>query len=296
MPFLNSVLRWLARRPLSWVQMAGAAVGWLSWALSPTYRRRVAQNAGLAGLQPSQRRAAVREAGRMSFEVPWLWFREAGRPLAGLIAWDGAELVDAALAQGRGLLLLTPHLGAFEFAARGYAERYGARQPITVLYRPSKHALLAEMQTFSRTAPGMQAAPANLAGVRQMLRALRRGESVGLLPDQVPPAGQGVWAPFHGQPAYTMTLAARLVQQTGCAVLLTWCERLPGGSGFRLHYRPLPQALPERGDEASAALINQAMEWTIAQCPTQYLWGYNRYKAPRAAEPAAAGSTPGSAA
>jgi hypothetical protein len=88
--------------------------------------------------------------------------------------------------------------------------------------------MLAEWQTYSRTAPGMQAAPANLSGVRQMLRALRKGETVGLLPDQVPPDGQGVWVPFFGRTAYTMTLAARLAQQTGCAVVLTWCERLPG--------------------------------------------------------------------
>jgi KDO2-lipid IV(A) lauroyltransferase len=140
--------------------------------------------------------------------------------------------------------------------------------------------MLAEWQTYSRTAPGMQAAPANLSGVRQMLRALRKGETVGLLPDQVPPDGQGVWVPFFGRTAYTMTLAARLAQQTGCAVVLTWCERLPG-AGLR---HPLPaaaQPLPDSGEEASAALVNQAMEWVIGQCPDQYLWGYNRYKQPR---------------
>jgi KDO2-lipid IV(A) lauroyltransferase len=140
--------------------------------------------------------------------------------------------------------------------------------------------MLAEWQTYSRTAPGMQAAPANLSGVRQMLRALRKGETVGLLPDQVPPDGQGVWVPYFGRTAYTMTLAARLAQQTGCAVVLTWCERLPRGRGFAIHYRPLPQPLPDSGEE-SAALVNQAMEWVIAHCPDQYLWGYNRYKQPR---------------
>ena len=278
------LLRWISRWPLSWVRALGAAVGWLSWALSSTYRRRLALNAGLAGLTPAQGRAAALQAGRMSGEVPWLWFRTADRPLAPYLRWDGAELVDEALAQGRGLLLLTPHLGGFEFAARGYAERFGAQQPITVLYRPAKQAALAEVQTFSRNHPGMQAAPANLSGVRQMLRALRKGQTVGLLPDQVPPEGQGVWVPFFGQPAYTMTLAARLVQQTGCAVLLTWCERLPGNEGFILHYRHLPTPLPTEGEEASARVINEAMEWVIRQCPEQYLWGYNRYKRPRQAE------------
>jgi KDO2-lipid IV(A) lauroyltransferase len=284
---MTLLLRWLSYWPLGWVQRLGAGVGWLAWALSPTYRRRVALNAQMAGLTTAQRQAAVLHAGRMSGEIPWLWFRQASRPLGELIAWDGHELVEQALAAGKGLVLLTPHLGGFEFAARGYAERFGARQPITVLYRPAKQAMMAEIQTYSRTAPGMQAAPATLAGVRQMLRALRKGETVGLLPDQVPPKGQGAWVPFFGQPAYTMTLAARLVQQTGCALLLTWAERLPSGQGFRLKYRPLPVALPaaEAGEDASALVINQAMEWVIAQCPEQYMWGYNRYKNPRSVEP-----------
>lgn len=285
---MTSLLRWLSHWPLGWVQRLGAAVGWLSWALSPTYRRRVALNTAMAGLTDAQRREAVLQAGRMSAEIPWLWFRRHERPLGQVIQWDGAERVEQALAEGKGLVLLTPHLGGFEFAARGYAERFGARQPITVLYRPAKQAMMAEIQTYSRTAPGMQAAPATLAGVRQMLRALRKGETVGLLPDQVPPKGQGVWVPFFGQRAYTMTLAARLVQQTGCKLLLTWAERLPDGQGFCIHYRELPEPLPPAaaGEEAAALVVNRAMEWVIRHCPGQYLWGYNRYKNPRNPEPA----------
>ena len=281
------LLRWVAHWPLGLVQFCGAVLGWIVWAASPSYRRRLAANARQAGLTPAQARAAVAQAGRMSAEVPWLWFRTADRPLGALIQWDGEALVEQAIQAGKGLLLLTPHLGAFEFAARGYAERFGHRQPITVLYRPARQAMLAQWQTYSRTAPGMQAAPANLSGVRQMLRALRKGETVGLLPDQVPPDGQGVWVPYFGRTAYTMTLAARLAQQTGCAVVLTWCERLPGARGFAIRYRALPQPLPDSGEEASAALVNQAMEWVIGHCPDQYLWGYNRYKQPRRVEASA---------
>ena len=146
--------------------------------------------------------------------------------------WQGAELIDAALAAGRGLVLLTPHLGCFEVTAQAYAERFGATQPITVLYRPARKAWLRELVDTARARPGLATAPATLAGVRQMIRALRRGETVGLLPDQVPPEGMGVWAPFFGQPAYTMTLAARLAQQTGAALLLIWGERLPRRRGW----------------------------------------------------------------
>jgi KDO2-lipid IV(A) lauroyltransferase len=188
--------------------------------------------------------------------------------------------------------MLTPHLGSFEVAARTYAERFGARQPITVLYRPSRQAWLAEIQAHARERPGMDVAPASLAGVRLMLRALKRGHSVGLLPDQVPPSGQGVWAPFFGKPAYTMTFAARLALQTGAEVVAVWCERLPQGRGFVFHQRPLALALPdpksagEAFDTLAATAINQAMEGLIREAPGQYLWGYNRYKGPRRAEAA----------
>jgi KDO2-lipid IV(A) lauroyltransferase len=118
-----------------------------------------------------------------------------------------------------------------------------------------------------------------------MLRALKRGETVGLLPDQVPPDGMGVWVPFFGQSAYTMTLAARLVQQTGAAVGLLWTERLPRGRGYVVHAQELPEPLPEGGgDEAAALVINRAMEAVIRRCPQQYLWGYHRYKQPRQPE------------
>ena len=113
-----------------------------------------------------------------------------------------------------------------------------------MLYRPARKPWLRELMEASRARPGLLTAPATLAGVRQMMRALRRGEAVGLLPDQVPPEGMGVWAPFFGRPAYTMTLAARLVQQTGATPLLMVGERLPRGAGYHVHTLPLPEPLP----------------------------------------------------
>jgi KDO2-lipid IV(A) lauroyltransferase len=151
---------------------------------------------------------------------------------------------------------------------------------MTVLYRPARKPWLRDLVEAARRRPGLDAAPATLAGVRQMMRALKRGEVIGLLPDQVPPEGLGVWAPFFGQPAYTMTLASRLVQQTGAALLLVWGERLPRGAGYRVRVSELAEPLPH-DPVAAAAAINRAMEHLILQCPQQYLWGYHRYKQPR---------------
>ncbi|MBZ8139714.1 lipid A biosynthesis acyltransferase [Rubrivivax gelatinosus] len=281
---MHFLVRWLSRRSLRFLHMLGGLLGWLAYALSPTYRRRLAANAALAGLTPAQRREAVADAGRLVMEVPRLWLRPREQPIADPVRWEGAELLESLLGRGKGLVLLTPHMGSFEIAAQAYAERFGARQPITVLYRPAKKALLRELEETARARPALATAPATLAGVRQMLRALKKGETVGLLPDQVPPEGQGVWVPFFGKPAYTMTLAARLVQQTGAAVAIVWAERLERGSGYAVRVLALPEPLPEGGDDEAAALaVNRSMEAVIRMKPTQYLWGYHRYKAPRRA-------------
>ncbi len=284
-----SVLRWLSRRPLWLLHALGAVVGWLTYALSATYRRRVKANAALAGVPSGASRRAIGEAGRLLMELPYLWLRPPAAALSPPVGWEGAALIDAAHARGRGIVFLTPHMGSFEVTAQAYAERYAAAHgPITVLYRPARKPWLRELVDTARARPGLATAPATLAGVRQMIRALRRGEAVGLLPDQVPPEGLGVWAPFFGRPAYTMTLAPRLVQQTGATLLLAWGERLPHGAGYVVRVSALAEALPSDdpgsadSQTACASVINRAMEALIRQCPQQYLWGYNRYKTPRA--------------
>ncbi len=279
------LLRLWSRLPLGLLHALGAVAGWLTFLASASYRRRLLAHARLAGVSPW---GAVASAGRMLFEIPWLWLRPRQQLLGARAQWEGAERLEAALAQGRGLLMMTPHLGCFEVAAQAYAERFGAHAPMTALYRPARQPWLRELVAASRDRDGLQAAPATLTGVRQMLRALKKGQCVGLLPDQVPPEGMGVWVPFFGRPAYTMTLAARLLQQTGAAVVLLWCERLPWGRGFVVHVRDFP-ALPQQADLEQATLaVNQAMERLILEAPQQYLWGYNRFKAPRGLDGGAA--------
>jgi KDO2-lipid IV(A) lauroyltransferase len=263
----------LSAWPLPLLHFAGAGLGWLTFLASPTYRRRFLANARQAGYGFAQVRAAVAEAGKLVAETPRLWFG-AMPP----VHWERSDLVDALRAQGRGIVFLTPHLGCFEVTARSYAAQFG---PVTVLYRPARKPWLRELVATSRSRENMTAVPTTLAGVRQMLRALKAGEAVGLLPDQVPPNGLGVWAPFFARDAYTMTLPARLVQQTGAALLLVWGERLPRGRGYRVHVHPFEGELARDPVEA-AAQVNAEMERMVRAGPAQYLWGYARYKPPRA--------------
>ena len=273
---MDQLFRFFARFPLWLLHGMGAVVGWLVYGLSSRYRQRWAENRDQAGLSKAQVRGAIAHGGRMIFELPRIWF---GKPVP--YQWQGVEHVERAYAAGKGVVFLTPHMGCFEITAQAAGALYLADHgPITVLYRPPRQAALAAVVETARRRDGLETAPTTLAGVRQMIKALRRGQAVGLLPDQVPPDGLGVWSPFFGRPAYTMTLAARLVQQTGATPLIAWGERLPRAQGFCIHVLPFPEPLGADLDTA-VAQINRAMEGLIRQCPQQYLWGYGRYKTPR---------------
>jgi len=270
--------RFFSHWPLWALHAIGQTVGWLAWLLSPTYRQRFSANVKTAGLNFSQVRGAIGHAGSMSTELPRLWM---GKSPA--VVWTEGSLacVETAYAAGRGVLFLTPHLGCFEVTAQALTASFSAKfGPLTVLYRPSRKEGLGQVMEATRARPGLETAPTTLAGVRQMIKALRVGKAVGLLPDQVPPEGMGQWTPFFGKPAYTMTLAARLALQTGAKLMVIWGERLPWGQGYRIHASELNT--PEAADVDVLVLqINQAMERLILSRPDQYLWGYARYKQPR---------------
>lgn len=271
------VFRLLACLPLPLLHNLGALAGWLSWLFSPRYRRHLAENLAAAGFS-GFKTSAIAEAGKTIFELPKIWLRSQAEVLGRIAGVSGWELVETAAQSGRGILFLTPHLGCFEITAQYIA----SRKPITVLYRKPKQDWLEPLIQHGRGG-NFKLAPADMSGVRRLLKALKNGEAVGMLPDQVPGQGEGVWAPFWGRPAYTMTLAARLAE-TGATLLLTYAERLPYGAGYSLHFLPLSQ--PLSGDLAQrAAQINQELENLIRRCPAQYLWGYNRYKMPRGATP-----------
>lgn len=278
------LFRLLARLPLSFLHVLGAGIGRLAYALSPTYRRQLDTNLALAlsGEAPkSLRCAAAAEAGKTLLELSRIWCRPLDAAAALVVEVSNWECIEAAQQAGRGIIFLTPHLGCFEISAQYFAARGG---PITVLYRPPKQRWLQPLIEGGRArGDRVKLAPADMSGVRRLLGALKKGEAVGLLPDQAPGAGEGKWLPYFGRQAYTMTLAARL-SETGAAVVFAFAERLPGGRGYRLHLRP-PLA-PLAGDTLTrAAAINREIEALVRQCPQQYLWGYNRYKRPAGAEP-----------
>ncbi|MBI4936678.1 MAG: lysophospholipid acyltransferase family protein [Nitrosomonadales bacterium] len=272
-----------ARFPLGVLHRLGAMLGWATYAMSGTYARRMRENLGYAmtGRTGQDMRrilnASIAEAGKGVAELPWLWRRPAAEVAGSIKVCHGCEHVEAARAQGKGVIFLTPHLGCFEVSATYAAQRI----PITVLYRPPKLAWLEPLMRGGREHGQVSLARTDLGGVRLLFKALKRGEAIGLLPDQVPGKGEGEWAGFFGRPAYTMTLVGRLVESTAAAVIMAYAERLPRGAGYVIHLAPLEFS----PGQPATAQINAALEKLVRACPEQYLWSYNRYKTPAGIEP-----------
>lgn len=285
---MRFLFRLLSLLPLPAIHRLGALAGFVAYVASSSYRHHLQTNMRQALGEAAAlrwRRQAIASAGRMAVELPRIWLRTLDEAVAQVADVRGQALVDAARAAGRGVIFLTPHLGCFEIIG----QYLSTQAPITVLYRPPKRRWLQEMIERGRARDNQHLAPADLSGVRGLIKALRRGEAIGLLPDQAPKVGEGRWLPFFGRSAYTMTLAARLTE-TGAAVLLTWGERLPDGAGYRIHF--LAPRMPIEGDLAArAAAINREVEALIRECPGQYLWGYHRYKRPRGVEAPPANAT-----
>jgi len=248
-------------------------MGWLVYGLSGSYRRRLRANLAQAGYDAHWKQA-VSEAGKAAIELAFVWCANPER-VARHATVENWELVQEKLDAGRGIVFLTPHLGCFEMTAQQIA----LKTALTVMYRPPRKDALRPLVEGARARHNLHLAPANLSGVRILAKTLKSGQPIGLLPDQVPQEGEGVWAPFFGRNAYTMTLPAKLAQLGRADILLVYAERRPHGAGYIVRFVPFDGDLSGSAAEQAAA-INRAMEQLIARAPSQYFWSYNRYKQP----------------
>lgn len=287
---MRLLFRLLATLPLGANHAIGAFIGRLVYALAPKFRRRTLENlraSALAASEDDVRRLARENAAQLGqgvTELAWALFRPVDEVAASVVERLGWEAVERLRAEGRAVVFVTPHLGAYDIAGRYLWTKF----PILAMYRPHKigwlDTLVREGRNRGAAPDGTNVAPASLAGVRMVLKHLRRGGCSVVLPDQVPGEGEGEWVPFFGRPAYTMTLLGRLQEASGAALVFCFAERLPRAAGFRLHLRAMEAALStERG--VAAREVNAMVEQLVRACPTQFLWGYNRYKHPAGAPP-----------
>ena len=277
---LGWVVAVVGRLPLRANHALGALLGELAFAANTRPRRCSEINLALClpELAEAERRRlarrSLRETGKALTESAWLWRRPRERVRRRLVEVRGAELLAAARASGRGVLAVTPHLGSWELCNLPFADE----GDITYLYRPPRNAVAEPLLIAGRANVGGRPARLDPGGIRTVIGELRRGGTVGVLPDQEPDAGGGVFVPFFGTPALTMTLLAKLAARTGARVLFVVCERLPRARGWRVHFLEPEPGIGDADKTLAATALNRTVERCVALCPEQYLWSYRRFR------------------
>ncbi|UOO92588.1 lysophospholipid acyltransferase family protein [Vitreoscilla stercoraria] len=285
---LRLIFRFFAALPLPILHFLGTLLGSLTFYVSAKTRARTQENIRISQINEDYQsinclvKSTLQETAKSGLELPIAWCRDSQDVVKLFRQVHGWEHVEAAIAQDKGLLFITPHIGSYDLAGRFISERLPF--PLTAMYRPPKLSWLEPIMQSGRERDQGRTAPANAQGVKIILKALKNKEATIVLPDQVPTGGDGVWAKFFGQDAYSMTLAARLAQMSDVATLFFVGERLPNGQGFDLHVYPLEGKIG-RDKLENVQIINDNVEKLIRIFPQQYLFSYNRFKTPAGAEP-----------
>ncbi|KMM75405.1 lipid A biosynthesis lauroyl acyltransferase [Xanthomonas sp. NCPPB 1128] len=278
----------VARLPWPWLRHLADGLAGLWLRLDARESRVVRRNLELAypELLPSERvalqRDVLRSTARQAFETLALWTRPPEQNLARLRLRHGQALYDAALAAGRGVIVAAPHFGNWELLNQWLA----SRGDIAIVYRAPESAVGDAFLQLVRSGERVRQVRAEGPAVRQLFKTLKDGGAVGILPDQQPKAGDGVFAPFFGVPALTMTLVNRLAERTGATVLFAWCERVGNDLEFALHVQPAPPDIADADPVRAATALNEGVERVARRDPAQYQWTYKRYTLrPDPAEP-----------
>ena len=273
------LLRLVGRLPLRWLHGIGAGVGWLIWACHAPMRHRAHVSLSLAITQSGSKtrqllRATLLESGKALLEVAKIWNGDPAKALTLVHEVRGADLFDAALHAGHGLIVAAPHLGCWEVLNFWLC----SRTPLAIAYRPPRLAALEPLLIKARGALAPEQVPAEgTTGVRKLFKRLSAGGVLGILPDQQPKQGEGEFAPFFGTPALTMVLLSRLAHRTGATVLFAFAERLPRGAGYRIHILPAPEGIADADLPTAVAALNRGVEDCVRIAPAQYTWSYKRY-------------------
>lgn len=272
----------ISRLPLNFLRLVGRWVGALIYRFDQRYQAEINRNLTRSGLySETMARAVAREQGAQAIEAPWVWGRSRKEVLSKCRIDDASVAVlNEALTSGRAIVFLTPHLGCYEVGPMMVAERWlkGSDRQFAILYRVPRKSYLRDIVGKGRVSENIVPASADLKGVRQILKIMKAGGIAGILPDQVPSHGEGVWAPLFGEKAYTMTFPLKLARQFKAQVIMARMQR--EAEGWCMYVKGWDYVLS--GDEKKdAEAMNQFIEETILCCPQQYLWSYKRYKCPR---------------
>lgn len=274
------VLRVISWLPFSVGQQFGAGIGALMWQLPTRTRRVVERNLVVCfpELGPLEReglaKESMRHAGMLIAEMAMAWFWPSERIQKKILRVQGNQYIDEAVASGRGVIVAVPHVGNWEVLNFYLNNAY----PGVAMYRPAKLKALDEVIRKGREKDGLRTFPTNALGVKSMFKALKKGQVAYIFPDQEPKPEGGVFVPFFGESALTMSLVSRLVQKTGAQVVMAYAKRLPSHQGFEVIIKQAVDGVDCLPLEASCSALNASVEMCVKDAPEQYQWAYKRFK------------------
>lgn len=260
----------------------GTLFGWLFSIIPNRLQHVTATNLRLcfpelsAEQQKQLMKKTLAETGKTLIEASPMWQWDKKKVLNLIKKVHGEDLVKQAL-KTNGVILALPHLGNWEILGLYCSANY----PTTSMYQKPKLAQLNNIVKHGRERLGAKLVPADNQGVRAMLKALKNKECVCILPDQEPSKGNGLFAPFFGIKAYSMTLISRLAKKTNASVIIAYSKRLPHGQGYEIIFTEVPEFKEQlHADELDDSVIylNKEMEASIRKIPEQYQWGYKRFR------------------
>lgn len=266
--------------PLSVAQAMGRMVGLILYRRRTRTREVARVNLAMAypELAPAERETFLRdtllESGMIAGEMGPMWGYSAKKGLKLIRQVHGEAVLDKALASGKGVMLMAPHLGNWEIINNYMA----TKAPITIMYRPAKIAVFNDWMVARREAVGCHLVPTTRDGVMALFTLLKQGKVIGMLPDQEPRPERGVFAPFMGVETLTPQLPYELLQKTGAVTVVAFAERLPAAQGFDIHLIEANDAVYDADPRVSASAMNAIIERCIERCPAQYQWTYKRFK------------------
>jgi KDO2-lipid IV(A) lauroyltransferase len=279
---LKFTLQICAWMPLRGVHVFARIIGYCLY-LFPTKMKQVTQ-INLCNCFPEMEEAerdmllkeSLCNTAATALEMGKTWFLPMEKTLNMVVDVEGRNYLDEALAEGKGVILLAPHLGNWEILGFYATEVFATT--LTCLYQPPKAKQLDSMLRKARTRSTMKIAPTNRKGVATLLAALQNSEMIGILPDQVPGREGGVVAPFFGMPALSMTLISKLVARTNARVVCGFAKRLSGSRGYQVNFKPADNLIYNSNMKKSVEGLNSSVEQCVRELPSQYQWEYKRFK------------------
>lgn len=276
MIFFTKFTSWL---PLTINRILGQLIGTLLYYFKSTPYKIARRNLELCFPERNDKQLdklcyeSLIETGKMLVENGPIFLAKNKKPLQYIKSVQGIEHLEAAVKNDQGVILAVPHIGSWELLILYCSNIYAT----TVLYRPFKSSAFDQLVLQARSRYGAKLVPSDTSGVRELFKTLKRNELAIILPDHEPKYGEGIFTPFFNRMAYTSTLTAKLAQKTNATVLMAYMERLPGSSGYQLHFNTIENYNQLSIDEKTAA-VNQSIEQVIHSLPEQYLWIYRRFR------------------